>query len=78
MEGLQAWEALKAQSDATSFKGGDVGEQLGGFSEKVTESIKLWEQLRSRGLANEAEQNVERLKAIRNGIILFREMAEIP
>lgn len=77
-EGLQAWHALKAQADRTSAPGGDVSEQLVAFSEKIGQAIILWKQLQAKGFATESEQNIERLKAMKNGIVLFRELAEFP
>ena len=77
-EALQAWGALQAQANETSEEDGDVSSQLAAFSERIGTAVDLWERLRARGLGNEIEPNLERLRAMDRGISLFREWAELP
>ena len=74
-EAIQSWEAIQALSNACIT--GDVPADLNRFRGRLQRAAELWSSLQEAGLSQEAEANLERIEAMREGITLFEKLAEL-
>lgn len=75
-EALQSWQGLGLLANHPSFKG-DIAEDLNVFKEMIDQARSRWIAIQSAGISSEVEPNLERLKAMEEGIELFTKWAEI-
>lgn len=74
-EALQSWQALASlNSDMTT---GDLSANLIRFEEQIVRAEECYDELYSHGFSERLEANKEYLKALKNSIRIFRELAEI-
>jgi len=74
-EALQTWEAL-TQLCANCVKG-NIETDLSAFEERLKKADKYWNMLAEAGLTAGVEAQRDRLEAMQDAIILFREWAEL-
>ncbi len=74
-ETIQSWAAIKELS--TTSVSGDINADLDQFLERIASAEHLWNLLAGSGLSAGVEAHLERLRAMRNGIQLFTEWAEL-
>lgn len=74
-EALQAWQALRSASNAVDAE--NIETALSNYLRRIERAKIKWQNLKAAGFSNEIEPNIERLDAMRGGIEIFREWAEI-
>lgn len=74
-EALQTWDAL--HSLCNDSYSGDIEADLKSFEARITQAVALWNQTAGSGLTGGVEAHIDRLDAMRDGIQLFREWAEL-
>jgi len=74
-EALQTWGAIKSLSDSSIT--GDIAADLMSFDETINEAERLWNLIAGTGLSAGVEAHLERLRAMRSGIRMFSEWAEL-
>lgn len=75
IEALQSWEAISSLCE--SYCTGNINADLEAISVHIERAIHLWLQLQEAGFSQEIEANLERLDAMREAIVIFKEWAEI-
>jgi len=75
IEALQSWEAIS--SLCRSYCTGNMNADLAAISAHIERAIPIWMQLQEAGFSQEIEANLERLDAMREAIVIFKEWAEI-
>jgi uridine phosphorylase len=74
-EALQSWQSLASlNSDMTT---GDLSANLIRFEEQIVRAEECYDELYSHGFSERLEANKEYLRALKNSIRVFRELAEI-
>lgn len=74
-EAIQTWDALGAL--CTKVSTGDISSDLMAFEARIERAGILWGEIADAGLSAGVEAQLERLTAMREGIRLFREWAEL-
>lgn len=74
-EALQSWEALGVLCN--EYCKGDTTGDLARFKDHINKAIELWTGIQEAGFTQEVEPNLERLEAMKAGIILFEQWAEL-
>lgn len=75
IEALQSWEALTAQ--CKTYCTGNLQEDLKNFNAYLEDALIKWSRLYQAGFPQTNEANTERIEAIREGIEIFKEWAEL-
>lgn len=75
IEALQSWEALTAQ--CKTYCTGNLQEDLKSFDAYLEDALINWSRLYQAGFPQTTEANTERIEAIREGIEIFKEWAEL-
>jgi len=75
LEARQSWEALSALTQA--YCSNDIERNIPDMDNHLTQAIQFWTKLANFGLNNGAEANLERLRAMKEGLALFTKWAEI-
>ena len=74
-EALQSWEALSAQ--CKTHCSGNLKDDLENYDAYLEDALIKWSRLYQAGFPQGNEANTERIEAIREGIEIFREWAEL-
>lgn len=74
-ESLQSWEALNVLSK--EFCTGNINGDLARFKVYIDRADELWAELQEAGFTQDVEPNRERLEAMKEGIKLFEQWAEL-
>ncbi len=74
-EALQSWEALSALCKIHSAS--DIDANLTQFNDQIQQALELWTRLQAEGFTQDVEANKERLTAMKEAIVIFKEWAEI-
>lgn len=74
-EVLQSWEALSMLCD--NYCTGNIEDDITSFNDHIDNAFDLWATLENAGFSQGIEANKERLEAMRSGIELFKQWAEL-
>lgn len=74
---LQTWEALNTSDNNIPNSHNDIEASLSDILSKTEKAKILWSHIQEAGFTEETEINIDRLKAIEQGVELFKQWAEI-
>ena len=74
-EALQSWEALNVF--CRECCSGDTKKDIAYIRDHIEQALELWAELQGAGFSQDVEQNRERINAMKQGLSLFEEWAEI-